>query len=451
MLFGDRFGAAARGAGASRAARRALLALVGAGAIIACAPSAASAATPKWRTLSQSKASTTSLSPAGLVCSSSNRCVTALERKSGKHYATVVKTRTGKHTSTRTVPGLIANALTCRGRFCAAAGSVAASSNTADAAVSLTLGGHWSSLARTPSGLTASADGEAVAFWTGIACATSSDCLAVGADLAINEASSCPGGEEVTEGLCMTISPLASHYSGGNWQVITTTPVPNTSIAGADVGMLVGVACLSTHDCEVVGEYGAGAGELFAERWDGAGLTATALPSPRWSNDTNVDGVSCDRRGNCLAVGSVQKGSRVRPLAERLRAGSWRVVSTALPRGARDAALTYVSCAPGGTCMAVGSRDRKANGATQSLAQLWNGHRLRTVAVPSVRYAGSKGSAELDYVSCTGSKFCEAAGDYSKSSSALALTDDGGLSGSFFDTGGSTKGGWFTDVYSKTA
>jgi len=185
---------------------------------------------------------------------------------------------------------------------------------------------------------------------------------------------------------------LAEMWNGTTWQ-LQKAPDPAQAVNGVRM-ILNGVSCVSVNFCEAVGSSSATAGG-GAEMWNG---TAWALqPIPGGS----LTSVSCTSVSFCMAAGAdghvdVWNGT------------SWSVQPTA----AGFTSLTSVSCTSPSLCEAAGT------GPAGDGAEGWNG----TSWSPQAVSAPSDGNSPLlSAVSCTGTHSCEAVGNYTSSTTSLAV------------------------------
>jgi hypothetical protein len=165
---------------------------------------------------------------------------------------------------------------------------------------------------------------------------------------------------------------------------------------------LTDVSCVSASACVAVGWYpGPGASKkALIEKWDGTKWTAQSAPSP--GNPTVLNGVSCSSESACTAVGSyVDTGGVTRTLAERWNGTSWSTQTTFNPSGADFSALEDVSCVSASFCMAAGRADDEAE---EGLAERWTGSAW--VSAPSL-------GGPITGVSCTSQTACTAVGETS--------------------------------------
>ena len=113
---------------------------------------------------------------------------------------------------------------------------------------------------------------------------------------------------------------------------------------------------------------------------------------------SSLDAVSCAPDGTCAAVGQRTSGFELTPVAYRLSGGSWTEVAST--DRAQWAELAAVSCASARFCMAVGAQ---ATGGPLSAVLRASGWSTVPVKVPS-------GPPPLDGVSCLTPSFCIAVG-----------------------------------------
>ena len=217
--------------------------------------------------------------------------------------------------------------------------------------------------------------GIALSGLLGVACTSSSACMAVGSSA-------------TTAGAPRA---LAERWNGARWS-IQTTPSP----AGGSA--LNGVSCTSASACTAVGSSAAG---TLAERWNGTRWTIQTTPNPPQGSG-GLSGVSCTSASACTAVG----GSSAGTLAESWNGTSWSIQPT--PNPAQGGGfLTSVACTSASACTAVGV----SNAGT--LAEGWNGTNWNIQPTPTP--AGAQ-FAFLNTVACTSPVACTAAGAYTNSS-----------------------------------
>jgi len=205
----------------------------------------------------------------------------------------------------------------------------------------------------------------------GVACTSSSACIAVGNSAA---------GKTVAE-----------QWNGTSWQI---QPTPNP----AGGGFLIGVACTSASSCTATG--GSVAGQPLVERWDGASWQIQ--PTPNLAQGGLLYGVACTSATSCMAVGNSGAGN----LAEQWNGASWQLLSAPSPAGAQFAVLGTVACTSASACMAAGAYI-DSSGAFRALAERWNGTSWAVQPTPGLA-GGVEG--QLYGVACTSATGCLAVG-----------------------------------------
>jgi hypothetical protein len=210
--------------------------------------------------------------------------------------------------------------------------------------------GTWKAVA-TPAG----------AVMLGVACPTSTYCIAVG---------------QVRKGTSGATSAAAWRWNGS---AFTAQTVYNP--ASADNG-LNGIKCASATSCEAVGEHGTSTTVYpLAEVWNG---TAWADQSTSGAPAGSLYSVACESPGTCEAVGKAPNStSGSNALAMTLSGSKWISQSTpTLPNGYGSPPGSYgwyldsVSCYSAG-CVAVGQQSYCACSPESSgdllLSEVWNG------------------------------------------------------------------------------
>jgi hypothetical protein len=263
---------------------------------------------------------------------------------------------------------------------------------------------------------------NATAF-NAVACPAANVCVAVGAGRV---------------GFQGEFSIASAEWNGSSW-----TPLTTPSPAKLYTQSLYGVSCTSAANCVAVGSGpggtngGNGTGP-FAEHWTGgSGWSLESMPDPEavdfspdgeQSPDNSLSSVSCTSPARCMAVGGEGYSNALSAYASF--AVSWNGRDWSVSRTGKVDGLMGVSCAPGRACLATGTYlDR--DGVTQTLAESWNGSRVRLVSPKGLR-------GILSAVSCPTASFCAVANESSAASwngthwnwSGISHTDlDGQLTG----------------------
>jgi len=228
----------------------------------------------------------------------------------------------------------------------------------------------------------------------GVACATASDCWAVG--------SYDPDGLDTAR--------LMLRWNGTAWSLVTT-PLP----AGATGSSLTDVTCSSATNCWAVGQVTvADTVRRLVLRWNGTAWAVTTTSLPTGTVESRLAGVTCASSSSCWAVGAFSVTARQNwwdpPVAEqrmvlRWNGTAWTSVAAPAPSGTTTSELNDVACSGVSACWAVG--DATTTGPAQRLAMRWNGTAWSLVSVPNPSGATA---SRLAGVTCTSASNCWAVG-----------------------------------------
>lgn len=171
-------------------------------------------------------------------------------------------------------------------------------------------------------------------FLSGVSCASSSACVAVGS---------------LTDGTGQ--KPLALSWNGSSWAAMTTANPAGVTGAG-----LSGVSCTSSTACTAVGSSNtSGVYSPLVERLGGTTWTEQTAAIPGAATGAALTGVSCTSGTHCSAVGySYDARGTFSSLAELWSASTWGVETTPGPRAAAGTLLSGVSCRSSTGCTAAG-------------------------------------------------------------------------------------------------
>ncbi len=175
------------------------------------------------------------------------------------------------------------------------------------------------------------------------------------------------------------------------------------------------MSCSSAKACTAVGYYenSGGASRTLAERWNGTKWAVQSTPNPSGAQFIDVSGVSCSSAKACTAVGNYgASNGNERTLAERWNGTKWAAQSIPNPSGTPPFQLAGVSCSSAKACTAAGQYVNRA-GVFATLAEHWNG--TKWAVQPTLNRSGAQESG-LAGVSCSSTKACTAAGNYTNSS-----------------------------------
>jgi hypothetical protein len=208
------------------------------------------------------------------------------------------------------------------------------------------------------------------AFFSGVSCATDTDCVAVG-----------------TMNTNTGYAPLVEHWDGFTWT--RQRAARSRSLGSRDDEWFTAVACPTVNRCVAVGS-GSHENYVLIERWNGRRWSIQRAPaaSPDGSGLTSVACLAADR---CVAVGSFQKGSQGDcpvPFVERLSGHRWRIEKSRLPAcgNPQDSQLNGVSCPSWFACTAVGYFSAPSDGFDRPIIERSRGTSWRFERTPAVRH-----------------------------------------------------------------
>jgi hypothetical protein len=187
--------------------------------------------------------------------------------------------------------------------------------------------------------------------FNGVACPTSSACIAVGASA---DTSGNPNGT------------FAERWNGTSWQL---QPMPTRHTPG---GFLGSVWCKSVIACITTGATNAG---TLAERLSGTTWSVLPTPNPPGTQGAGLGSVSCTSLSACTATGLAfgsPAGFPPQTLAERWNGVRWRIQPTPLLPGVSDMNNFSVACPAQATCIAVGGFKNDLAG-SKTLTEQWRG------------------------------------------------------------------------------
>ena len=144
-----------------------------------------------------------------------------------------------------------------------------------------------------------------------------------------------------------------------------------------------------------------------------AAPVAPTAPAPAAATPGTLNGVSCVTPTSCEAVGSFGASGATQTLAEFWDGTTWTIQPTPTPAGGSNSTLAGVACTSASVCVAVGGYFNGA--ANVPLAETWNGSSwsIQNVPLPTGGLGGS-----LNSVSCSSATSCTAVGDFANSGNA---------------------------------
>jgi hypothetical protein len=198
----------------------------------------------------------------------------------------------------------------------------------------------------------------------GIACPTSTRCVAVGS-----------AGSPHTG-----VSTLAETWNGTAWTLRST---PN--VTGAIFDQLSDVACPTTSHCVAAGYTidSAGNGSPLIEVWNGTTWNIQPAPIPAGGVDAGLTGVACPSVKMCVAVGNDgNKAGALLSFTDTWNGTRWTAHLLPLPKPAtRGGYPVHVTCPSVTSCVAIGHWMAQHTGG--GFADVWNGTRWSTQMLPN--------------------------------------------------------------------
>jgi hypothetical protein len=207
----------------------------------------------------------------------------------------------------------------------------------------------------------------------GVSCVSGSFCMAVGDFRS-------PAGKDFA---------LAEAWNGASWRVLR----------GAETtGFLDAVSCTRVSFCMAIGEAGTAAGHPLAEAWNGSTWRVVKAPP----GGANLSALSCATASFCVGV----PGTTVSNVAEEWNGRAWHLMNMSGDSCASFfCELDGVSCPRAQDCMAVGTYTNHAGTVVLGKALQWNGRTWRDTIPPPLAQ-----NAPLTTVSCSGASSCVAVG-----------------------------------------
>jgi hypothetical protein len=241
----------------------------------------------------------------------------------------------------------------------------------------------------------------------GVTCASSTECWAVGA-----------------YGNGDTAQTLIEEWNGSAWSIVTSPNTPFRQAGVTQVNILFGVTCVSTSNCWAVGysftDYSVGVGGNFMtspqtliEQWNGNSWTIVASPSI--SGNNYLQDVTCTSATECWAVGysnngnASQKSGINQTLIEEWNGSAWTIVTSPNTSATQMNYLLGVTCASASECWAVGYYEESTNSIRQTLVEQWDGTSWTIASSPNTTATLHN---YLLGVTCTPASECWAVGEY---------------------------------------
>ena len=224
-------------------------------------------------------------------------------------------------------------------------------------------------------------------FLNSVSCGGPSLCFAVG---------------DQNDNTDLTPGVLLEKWNGSNWAVQPPLPEP----AGAVAIGIQSVSCVSPSDCTAVGDaalHNFTQQTTLAEHWDGQGWSIEPMPALGTSNEPVLTSVSCSG-STCMAAGTIFTSTGEAPLAEQFDGTKWSVTTLATPAGASGLAVRGLACTSTSNCYAVGAAGTSPESSV-TLIERWNGTNWAVVSSPN-----AAGNNTLNGISCASTQSCMAVG-----------------------------------------
>ena len=236
-------------------------------------------------------------------------------------------------------------------------------------------------------------------FLFGVACASASECSAVG---------------WYYNGTAY--QTVIERWDGTSWAIVSS---PNGSSGTAHHNILSGVTCVSASDCWAAGDYWNGTiRQTSIDRWDGSSWAMVSSPNSTAPARNFLSGVTCVSASDCWAVGYYFPGTVVsQTLIEHWDGSAWTIVASPNTSANRFNYLQAVTCVSASDCWAVGYYD-PGSGVYQTLIERWNGSTWTIVSSPNPPI--TQGTF-LQGVACVSASDCWAVGYYNTGAAANPL------------------------------
>ncbi|MHB8318151.1 MAG: hypothetical protein ACYDEP_02805 [Acidimicrobiales bacterium] len=154
-------------------------------------------------------------------------------------------------------------------------------------------------------------------------------------------------------------------YNGSSWQITSATPI------GSSGTRVAGIACPNATSCYAPAQDGYGKPPVV-ETLAGGKWTAITTPLPTGATNGTLTAIMCPTATTCYATGYVNSSGYDVPLVDTLANGSWTAQTPALPAGTSSYSLNAVSCTSTTACIA-GDVGPNGSGSPAEVYQLANG------------------------------------------------------------------------------
>jgi len=283
---------------------------------------------------------------------------------------------------------------------CVAVGQYTDASGASGGLIETLSGESWTTM-QAPQPANANSDPALVL--SSVTCAAAGECTAIGS---YDDSSASAS----RQGLIETLS-------AGSWSP-TEAPLP-VGAGTVQYPTLSALSCPTVDFCVAVGYFYTGSAysglieTLSAGTW-----TASQVPLPANSaNSPSLTSVTCPTVGSCVAAGSYSAGYSLQSAYfYTLASGVWTASDMPVPAYATSVtytALSAVTCATAGSCVAVGLWNSNVTGNSESLFETLSGGVWAPSGAPLPANANPTYSASLSVLACPAADSCVAAGSYS--------------------------------------
>jgi hypothetical protein len=243
-------------------------------------------------------------------------------------------------------------------------------------------------------------------FLFSVTCTSPAGCWAVGTTTTDNDQTD-------------PLNGFIDHWDGTSWSQAPTQP------SGQAFDGFNSVTCGSASDCWAVGFAGpnpvangflpdvaprVAGDDAFIEHWDGTGWTVADTPGANGPNGAYLSGVTCSGSSQCWAVGATMdaNGNPSTTLVDHWDGTGWSTYPSPAPPAGADL-LTAVTCTGPNACWAVGASDvvsgQNSNSQPSPFVESWSGSAWSIDPSPTVTAL-----AYLDSVACVRANGCMASG-----------------------------------------
>jgi hypothetical protein len=236
----------------------------------------------------------------------------------------------------------------------------------------------------------------------GVACASASDCWAVG------DTNGAPG-----EGVNGSV---IEYWNGSAWSV------EHADITGESLNS---ATCINSSDCWAVGLTNVSGGQTLTEQWNGSTWSVVTSPNAGPAQSNTLQSVECSAASDCWAVGdylgpATRNNQTEYSLAELWDGSTWSIVAGPSLKAKQSSGLASVTCTSSTNCWAVGTLSgSRSSSPEQTLTEYWNGSVWALVSSAD----GSAADSDLAAVACADAHGCWSVGSSASDSDSATLIE----------------------------